>query len=131
MAQHDALFYAILTILRHATAVAHELTGLQQHQATIGIFGHQQHALALDTLNFARCQVEQHLYLLANKGFRNEMFSNAAYDGPLLQAQIDGEFEQFFGFGYFFGGRNKYRCANPSARNRRRKYRLWPGLPGY
>ena len=72
------------------------------HKAASGILGTQNHALALDALEFAGREVGDEAHLLAHQVLGLIPLGNTADDGASCHAVINGEFQQLVGLFHFF-----------------------------
>ena len=61
------------------------------HEASVGILGAQNHALALDALEFAGREVGNETYLLTHQFLGLIPLGDAADDGAASHAVVDGE----------------------------------------
>ena len=69
-------------------------------ERTGGVGGAENHSTALDALDFAGFEVDNHQYLATNDFFGLVMLCNARNYRALVDAGINGEFQEFVGLGF-------------------------------
>ena len=65
---------------------------------------HQDHALALNSAQFAWREVDEERDLAAHHVFGGEVLGDAADDSPCIEPCIDGELQKLVSLGDFFAG---------------------------
>ena len=75
-------------------------------ERTGGVGGAENHSTALDALDFAGFEVDNHQYLATNDFFGLVMFCNARNYRALVDAGVNSEFQEFVGLGNLLGGEN-------------------------
>lgn len=75
--------------LFHRTTFFYGFLRLHNGKGTVGVFGHENHAVGFDPFNVLGSQIDQHEHLFADEIFGLVIFRNAGDDFPRVDAGVD------------------------------------------